>query len=163
MGMVDVQVIAAGPAVDAACAEVRGWHIGRWSDETDGGMNLYDAEGNYARMWSFDEDPKWRWSPSTDVAAAWELVEVMQGQDYIVKFWSPNREGIAKIAANSWEVAAWKAIDQVTGELYKWRLVEEPEEWTELNYLARASTAPLAISRLFLLVHGITEIEVADD
>jgi len=74
-------------------------------------------------------------------------------------------------------VAAWKLVeamldDELSVELQASKcdlecVVYEPDEvfahsWVEVCAV-RAETAPLAISRAFLLAHGVTELEVSDD
>jgi len=49
------------------------WHIADWRDETDGGQYWVDANDHYKAPYSRDENPRWRWSPSTDIAAAWQV------------------------------------------------------------------------------------------
>ena len=73
MPKIPIDECPAGPAMDMAVAEALGWHIEFWQDGADGGCELCDEEGNHVRPWSYDPSPRWRWSPSTDIAAAWEF------------------------------------------------------------------------------------------
>ncbi len=71
-----IAAMEAGPDLDRMVAErVMGWHIAPWEDETDGGLEWKDALGHYMAPYSSGQNPKWRWSPSTDIAAAWRVVE----------------------------------------------------------------------------------------
>jgi len=71
-------MMKAGRELDRLIAEtVMGWRLKHWRDETDGGTYWVSADGEFAGKYSVGSDPKWRWSPSTDIAAAWQVVDKM--------------------------------------------------------------------------------------
>jgi len=74
----EILALEAGRELDALVAKkVMGWHLVRWADETDGGRVWKGDAGEYRAPYSVDPNPKWRWSPSTDIAAAWEVVDAL--------------------------------------------------------------------------------------
>lgn len=88
----DIDALEAGRKLDELVAtQVMGWRIGDWLDETDGGYNLFDKDGSYASPWdappdfAFELQPRHRWSPSTDIMAAWQVVESLQKLGFIVE------------------------------------------------------------------------------
>ncbi len=85
---------------------------------------------------------------STDIAAAWEVVERLQDDDWIIRLWSPNDSGEPPIPAHTWRLEIWKVLYQ-SGELYdfagRW------EDTQEISHRGDADTAPLAICRAALL------------
>ena len=84
----DVDNLEAGRELDELVVEVMGWRISSWVDETDGGYNLFDVNGNYKAKWDAPErfkhelDPRHRWSPSIDIKAAWQVVEWLVDKGY---------------------------------------------------------------------------------
>ncbi|GIO83490.1 hypothetical protein J25TS5_04220 [Paenibacillus faecis] len=77
------EILAMGPGreLDALVAEkVMLWE---WNDEKT------FSQGNYVRIdppYAFDHEsgePRFNWSPSTEISAAWEVVEKMRQKNYI--------------------------------------------------------------------------------
>jgi len=133
----EVMALEAGPELDALVAEkVMGWHRAACSNWTErrSGQPWLDVDSLSAA------NPFW--SPSTDIAAAWEVVEKVRG-------WKPKVRG---------NTCACFAIDApaVTGGLEKpavWAAGwHDYAGWERAGSLeATADTAPLAICRVSLL------------
>lgn len=72
--MIDVDKLEAGPEIDALVAE----KVMGWKPDDDDGHAWEDADGDWK---AHRKDGPWMdtgeviWSPSTDIAAAWEVVE----------------------------------------------------------------------------------------
>jgi len=75
------------------------------------------------------------WGPSTDIEGAWELVEAMRHA--------------------AWDISV-RAVVAMPDEC---SVYKDDEHGVEIEVLAIADTAPLAICRAFLLASGIEEIE----
>ena len=149
MPKIPIDECPAGPAMDMAVAEALGWHIEFWQDGADGGCELCDEEGNHVRPWSYDPSPRWRWSPSTDIAAAWELViwcrANIEGQSLrLVGPEHPDESGCA--FENGWDAS----------------FVNSQYVYTDIGQHTNADTAPLAICRAFLKANGIEHMEVPE-
>lgn len=77
---IPVDEAPAGPETDAAVAEALGWlpyesdGVWYWKDMSNDDFPYYDY---HAGGYGYVEDIK-PWSPSTDIAAAWELLPRMQ-------------------------------------------------------------------------------------
>lgn len=105
MPTVSVRDARAGPAVDAACARVRGWRQDGWA--------WMDKQGEF--MGYATKAPDWygvserRWQPSIDIALAWELVEAMDERHikiekhafYKPPAWIVKVEGACSVTARS--------------------------------------------------------------
>jgi hypothetical protein len=75
-GKVDVLDLESGKALDYICVLARGWRVFDWTDETDGGLDLrMRPEGDPVGLWSWEDGPRHRFSPSVDIADAWPLHE----------------------------------------------------------------------------------------
>ena len=75
----EILALEAGRGLDTLMAtQVMEWHVAPWSDETDGGTNWIDSTGKCVAPHSVSEHPRWRWSPSTDFAAAWMVMEKLR-------------------------------------------------------------------------------------
>lgn len=86
---------------------------------------------------------------SAYISPSWEVVEALQRLDFVVRMWSPNRQGRPHIPAQTWEVTAWKQMSKTTGDLYDF--CNEPfENSYEISSQGRADTLPLAICRAAL-------------
>jgi len=108
--------------------------------------------------WVYDKGKQAVPCYSTNISSAWEVVEWIRQNGYIIKFWSPNG-GPYK---GQWEVNAWKRVISATGEDDpEMRAVfEDTEEIGTGIDMAPAATAPLAICLAALKLKGI---EVEDE
>lgn len=93
--------------IDMLAKEFMGWDTKAWRDETDGGYQWVDIEGNYVAKYSpYEDDPRWTWNPLVDPAACalvldeierrefkwdWEYFPWPCSLDY--SFWYWNEEG----------------------------------------------------------------------
>jgi hypothetical protein len=133
MAKIPVINCPAGPALDAAVAKVLGW------TELPAGAPAWETPEGRIRTW--EPTSYGMWQPSEDIASAWELVESM---------------GI-KHSPSLYQVAKWHCNFLVEQKI-------PPQGYSVMKPLeASGITAPLAITRAFLLAHGVTEVEVADD
>ena len=82
----------AGRELDELVVSAMGWHISSWADETDGGYQLFDADGRYKAKWDAPEGfkhelaPRHRWSPSTDIAAVWKMEEMIEQRGFNLRY-----------------------------------------------------------------------------
>jgi hypothetical protein len=83
---VPVDEAPAGSAMDAAVAEVLGWlpyecdAIWYWKDMSDDDFPYYNYVAYSHNVHSYELEDVKVWSPSTDIAAAWELLEGFTAQ-----------------------------------------------------------------------------------
>jgi len=151
-----------GPELDQLVAErVMGWHLPDDPELPKAWMKK-DPESRTGEVWvgwwaeepPVEKDPDtleeyipsaWLlaghkiWSPSTDIAAAWEVVKKMLDSGWGCEIYSPNNP------------YALEDID-------KWVVVFAKSEL--LDYRAKASSAPLAICRAALL--AVMEVNHGD-
>jgi len=115
-----------GPELDRLIAErVMGWEEGVEFFRRNGWIIV-----NGRRIPNRAAGTELDWSPSTDIAAAWEVVKKMLGSGWGCEIYSPNNP------------CALEDID-------KWVVVFAKSEL--FDYRAKASSAPLAICRAALL------------
>ncbi len=135
--------IKAGRGLDALVArEIMGWTRSAESD-VDG---VGEKPGGTA------ESPLPRFS--TDIGAAWQLLEELQGMNYIVRLWSPNEDSTtADVPAGGWECSVWKYLDRRTGRDANPRDI--PAQFCqEIAADGQAETAALAICLAALKAYG---------
>ena len=154
----NIDEMAAGSEMDALVAEtVMGWTIERRQVVDLANLNKaarhitqYDVTDDHGVKWSTccNLDAVGMPNYSTDIAAAWEVVKALQSLDFIVRLWSPNRQGRPHIPAQTWQVSAWKQMSKTTGDLYDFN--EPWENGYEISVWGRADTPWLAICRAAL-------------
>ncbi|RLG44476.1 MAG: hypothetical protein DRN81_04505 [Thermoproteota archaeon] len=116
-----------GPELDRLMAEeVMGWEEGEDFDCSKEGPLIYYPSRN--RVLGR------KWSPSTDIAAAWEVIRKMLDSGWGCEIYSPNNP-YALENADKWFVVFAKSGPIVM----------------QLNFSAKAPSAPLAICRAALL------------
>jgi hypothetical protein len=131
-----IDEMPAGREMDVLVAEkVMGWHLWDWEKgdlDCACGKTHYAPQdigiGYYPRC---AEEPEGYLSFSTDIAAAWELVEKWKSIDgqFLNIFWNVTQAGFP----NYWTCGMWKS------------------GWTQQD-IGTADTAPLAICRAALKV-----------
>lgn len=125
----NMQDMPASQTLDLAVVKAMGWRVEYWEDETDGEAHLVNGEGLHIGKWSADRNPKWRWSPSTDISAAWKLVDWLTTNLYF---------HLSYIGASD---GAWTCVcGSEDSRVY-------------------APTAPLAIVRAFLKANNVFDID----
>jgi len=142
MAKIPIDEAPAGPAMDAAVAEALGWlpyesdGVWYWKDMSDDDFPYWN---HHANGYGFVEDLK-PWSPSTDIAAAWELADK-------ISFRQDSTLGCFSVHCYGWIGECWEAgwVDQPVGDV-----------------VARAHTAPLAICRAFLKANGVEYLEIGE-
>jgi hypothetical protein len=144
MPKIPVDKAPAGPALDAAVAQVLGWPVLR-SDSPECKRDedylppfLYWNEGwdRLDLMRSREDGGIIKWSPSNDIAAAWELaLNPPESDDHM----AVHLLSVSQDARGFW----WARFGNLPG--------------------AAGDTTPLAITRAYLLAHGVTGVEVADE
>ena len=123
MPKIPIDECPAGPAMDAAVAEALGWH---WHDGrgTAGPSYWETADGDTAYIWDFE--------PSTDIVAAWELIENLK-----------KRRPMVTIQLDGWGSTWICWVDN-----------------NNMNQWEKGETAPLTICRAFLKANGVEYVEV---
>jgi len=147
MPKIPVTQAPAGPALDAAVAEARGWQILVMDNNafwvTYGEHDMWSASGYLSLLpdegWIKEPLPiygeKGIWNPSTDIAAAWELVE----------------EKKSEIMAKDW-------VDFC--DILK-ELILPNSGWRD-EYALLSGLSPLTITRAYLKAKSIEEIDIPD-
>lgn len=95
---------------------------------------------------------------STDISAAWAVVEKLQKDDFMVKLWSPNQDvdkgTYAGMKKGDWECTVWKWFDRVTGRIVP-PFADAIDPYGEIISMKRAETAPAAICLAALKAVGV--------
>lgn len=144
MSKVNVREAPAGSEMNAAVARALGWTI-LWIDTLGGGREP---------MWKPPPGRTYRPSWSTDIEAAWEL----DGDGWRWRFVENDDELFAAVE--------WPTEDEESQKM--------AEMWGAETYIAqtlaiswesydKSAVYALARCRLFLLAHGIEEIEICAD
>ena len=116
--------------IDAKVAKALGWEVWRYKD---GGISIRDGQGSWHIAFC-PSDPSLTWGPSTDIAAAWQVVEWMAARGWYY--------GIANRGDGTEAWFGWPG----------W--ATESTGMSVLLLQANADTAPLAICRAFLAATG---------
>lgn len=124
MAKIPIDEAPAGPAMDAAVAEVLGWRQLSY-------RLWHDRDGR--ERWIDNKDGTW--SPSTGIAAAWELFKKLRERQPPVTF-------------------------QLDGWDHHWVCWVDKEG---INRWAKAQTASLAICRAFLKANGVEYLELENE
>jgi len=134
MTAIDVRDVEAGPLVDAACAKAMGWKSAMRGD------------------WLFVSSKEWElgvpFAPSSDIAAAWELVEALEGAGI--------GGNIVRISNGDGDSRDVDVIPRGPVEMSKIVLARVKIDSTSQDAWA------FAICRAFLLANGVTELETAN-
>lgn len=150
----------AGPRLDAWVAE----YVMGWVREPGDVFSWAERDSGVATGWYIDEDPDYyacgencrSWRPSTNIAAAWEVVEKLENHDggenpayrYPVSVCS-DRYNAGWVVLIGWSPEEpW--ADDVT-MINFWDDMRKPANIPARCGIARDPSAPLAISRAALL------------
>ena len=157
------QILAepAGAQLDAWVAElVMGWRRGRFS------FAFYDTDGKEMNLpWSPEESGDYYacnnqcdwFRPSTDIRAAWEVVEKVRQtmrSSFVANDFRPliqvdEKNGSAQNLSGSFELQGWRVEGEEDGNDRYFAAFEVPGGLNAVH--ARAATAPVAICRAALL------------
>lgn len=154
----EIMAMPAGRELNELIAEkVMDWHKVEWHNCK--GLFIWQTKDNENTGWDArcvpDENCNW-FDPSDDIVAAWQVVEIMNQRDYVVRIWMPTKyntsytKGIYK--SNEWPVTEctfWKQIVISTGERYYHQVCFEDSK--EVNGKALSQKASLAICQAALL------------
>ena len=81
--------------IDMLAKEFMGWDTKAWRDETDGGYQWVDIEGNYVAKYSpYEDDPRWTWNPLVDPAACALVLDELERREWC---WEWRRDPIPEV------------------------------------------------------------------
>jgi len=147
-------------------SEIMGWREVRWIEDHAGRTwlgGIAPTEGESLG----EPGPRSTYTPvpnyPEDIAAAWGVVEKLQGLNYIIRLWSPNEYSwTAQVPAGEWECAVWKFVDKRTEQVVS--PLEVPKrQYREITATGRAPDAAMAICLAALEALGVGASTAASD
>jgi hypothetical protein len=135
-----VDECAAGLELDAQVAKIMGYRVQDYEEYSQDGKHWEKRKTDY--LWLLKENepakvaPKW----STDITAAWGLVEKLSQDDKVVRV----------------------SVDAICNSQLSSCSIHEPDLYETMLIEKIAETAPLAIVRAFLKANEVEYIEVPE-